>query len=65
MKNEKDESWAFLEKESKKEQEHVNEKQVETKDDDEKADVDQEVKCSTRQEQHDRKTCLWFLDENS
>ena len=58
MKNEKDESQAFLEKDSKKEQKQVNYKQVETKDGDEKADVDQEEKCSTRQEQNERKTCL-------
>ncbi len=50
MKNEKDESAAFLEKENQKEQKQVNYKQVETKDDDKKADVDQEAKCSTRQE---------------
>ena len=44
MKNEKDESWAFLEKENQKEQKQVNYKQVETKDDDKKAVVDQEAK---------------------
>ena len=43
----------------------MNYKQVVTKDDDEKADVDQEAKCSTRQEQNDIKTCLRFLDEMS
>ena len=48
----------FLEKESKKEQKQVNYEQVETKNDDEKADVDQEAMCSTRWEQNDRKTCL-------
>ena len=48
----------FIEKESKKEQKQVNYKQIETKDDDEKADVDWEAKCSTGQEQNDRKTCL-------
>ena len=48
----------FLEKESKKEQKLMSYKQVEMKDDDEKADVNQEAKCSTRQEQNDRKTCL-------
>ena len=48
----------FLEKENQKEQKQANYKQVETKDDDDKADVDQEAKCSTRQEQNDRKTCL-------
>ena len=58
MKNDKYESQAFLEEESKKEQKQVNYKQVQTKDNDEKADVDQEAKCSTRQEQNDRKTCL-------
>ena len=41
-----------------KEQKRVNYKQVETKYDDEKADVDQEAKCSTRQKQDDKKTCL-------
>ena len=46
----------FLEKENQKEQKQVNYKQVETKDGDKKADVDQEAKCSTRQEQSDRKT---------
>ena len=66
MKNEKDESWAFfLEKERKKERKQVNYKLVETNKNDEKADVDQETKCSTRQEQNDKKTCLWFLDEKS
>ena len=58
MKNEKDESKAFLEIENQKEQKQVNYKQVVPKDDDKKADVDQEVKCPTRQEQNDRKTCL-------
>ena len=42
-----------LEKENQKEQKQVNYKQDETKDDDEKADVDQEAKCSIRQEQND------------
>ena len=58
MKNERDESAAFLEKESQKEQKQVNYKQVETEENGEKADVDQAAKCSTRQEQNDRKTCL-------
>ena len=51
----------FLEKESKKEQKQVNYKQVETKDDDKKADVDQEAKCSTRQEQNDRIKDLFVI----
>ena len=49
---------AFLVKENQKEQTQVNYKQVETKDDDEKADVDQEAKQSTKQEQNNSKTCL-------
>ena len=36
----------------------VNYKKVETKENDEKADVYREAKCFTRQEQNDRKTCL-------
>ena len=48
----------FLEKENQKEQKQVKYKQVETKANDERDDIDQEAKCSTRQEQNDRKTCL-------
>ena len=55
----------FSEKESKNEQKQVNHKQIQTKDDVEKADVDQEAKCSTRQKQNDEKTCSRFLDEKS
>ena len=52
-------SLEFFNIESKKQQKQVNYKQVETMDDDEKADVDQEAKyCSTRREQNDRKTCV-------
>ena len=40
------------------EQKRVNYKQVEMKENDDRDDVDQEAKCSTRQEQNDRKTCL-------
>ena len=47
----------FLEKENQKEQKQVKYKQVETMEKYEKADVDREAKCSTRQEQND-KTCL-------
>ena len=49
----------FLKKESQTEQiKEVNYKLVEVKENDEKADVDQEEKCSTRQELNDRKTYL-------
>ena len=51
-------SSSLLEKENQKEQKQVNYKNVETEKNNEKADVDQEAKCSTRQEQNDRKACL-------
>ena len=48
----------FRKKEIQKEQEQMNYTQIEMKKNDEKADVDQEAKCSTRQEQNERKACL-------
>ena len=51
-------SLELFRKRELKKQKQVNYKWVDTKDNDEKADVDQEAKCSTRREQNNRKTCL-------
>ena len=45
-------------RETQNERKQMNYRWVETKKNDEKNDVDREAKCSTRQEQNDRKTCL-------
>ena len=48
----------FFFRKSELERAEAGDKQIVTKQNDEKADVDREAKCSTRQEQNDRKTCL-------